>query len=143
MWPVSQVKSPIDLCILLLDDTDTFTTRPPVDLDAAQILETMESSRALPIPQISPGDMVESGVSSVDPSDATSAKELPCPDDYVDALEDQIDCVSSLFQTDHPIFYRPLIEMCSRSTFILLVPCRFWILDFDGMPESLLQNYST
>jgi hypothetical protein len=47
-------------------------------------------------PQISPGDNVESGVGSIDPSDATLVKELPCPDDYVDAPEDQIDCVFSL-----------------------------------------------
>jgi hypothetical protein len=75
---------------------DDFTLRPPVDLDVVQIFETMESSRALPLPQISPGDNVESGVGSIDRSDATLAKELPCPDDYVDAPEDQIDCVPSL-----------------------------------------------
>jgi hypothetical protein len=75
---------------------EDFTISPPVDLDVVQILETMESSTALPIPQISPGDNVESGVSSIGPSDDTSAKELPCPDDYVDAPEDQIDCVPSL-----------------------------------------------
>jgi hypothetical protein len=72
------------------------TICPPVDLDVVQILETMGSSRALPIPQISPGDNVESGVGSIDPSDATLAKELLCPDDDVDAPEDQINCVSSL-----------------------------------------------
>jgi hypothetical protein len=92
----SRVKSPVDLCILLPDDTDDFAIRPSVDLDVIQILETMESSKALPIPQILPGDNVESGVGSIDPSDAALAKELPCPDDYVDAPEDQIDCVPSL-----------------------------------------------
>jgi ATP-dependent exoDNAse (exonuclease V) alpha subunit len=40
---LSQVKSPVDLCILLPDDMDDFTIRPPVDLDIIQILETMES----------------------------------------------------------------------------------------------------
>jgi hypothetical protein len=79
---------------------DDFAIRPPVDLDIVQILETMESLRTLPIPQISPGDNVESGVGSIDPSDATLAKELPCSDDYVDAPEDQIDCVPSL---DHDV----------------------------------------
>jgi hypothetical protein len=39
-----------------------FTIRPPVDLDVVQILVTMKSARVLPIPQISPGDNVESGV---------------------------------------------------------------------------------
>jgi hypothetical protein len=93
---LSRVKSLFDRCILLPDDIDDFTIRPPVDLDVVQILETMKYSRALPIPQISPGDNVESGVGSIDPSDATITKELPCPDDYVDAPEAQIDCVPSL-----------------------------------------------
>jgi hypothetical protein len=55
----------------------------------------MEFSRALPIPQISPRHKVKSGVDSIDPSDTALAKEFPCPDDYVDAPEDQIDCVPS------------------------------------------------
>jgi hypothetical protein len=93
---LSRVKGPVDLCILLHDDMDDFTIRPPVNHDVVQILETIESSRALSIPQFSPGDNVESGVGSIDPSDATLAKELPCPDDYVDAPEDQIDYVPSL-----------------------------------------------
>jgi hypothetical protein len=93
---LSRVQSPVDLCILTSDDMDNFTIRPPVDLDVVQILERMESSKALPIPQISPGDNAESGVGSIDPSGATLAKELPCPDDYIDGLEDQIDCVPGL-----------------------------------------------
>jgi hypothetical protein len=60
---------------------DDFIIRPPVDLNIVQNLETMDSSRALPIPQISPGDKVESGTGSIDPPDAALAKELPCPDD--------------------------------------------------------------
>jgi hypothetical protein len=48
---LSRAKSPVDLCILLPDDTDDFIIRPPVDLNVVQILETMESSRALPIPK--------------------------------------------------------------------------------------------
>jgi hypothetical protein len=65
-----RVKRPVDLCILLPDDLDDFTIRPPVDLDVVQILYTIESSRALPIPQISPGDNVESGIGPIDRSDA-------------------------------------------------------------------------
>jgi hypothetical protein len=49
---LSRVKSPVDLCILLPDDMDDFTVRPPVELDVVQILETMEPSRALRIPQL-------------------------------------------------------------------------------------------
>jgi hypothetical protein len=75
---LSREKSPVDLYTLLPDDMDDFTIRPPVDLDVVQILETMESSRARPIPQISPGDNVESGVGSIDPSEATLAK-TPLP----------------------------------------------------------------
>jgi hypothetical protein len=77
-----------------------FTIHPPVDLDVVQILETMESLRAISIPQMSPGHNVESDIGSIDPSDATLAKELPCPDDYVDAPDNQIDCVPSL---DHDV----------------------------------------
>jgi hypothetical protein len=44
---LSQIKSPIDLCILLPDDMNDFTIPPPVGLDVVQILETMESSRGL------------------------------------------------------------------------------------------------
>jgi hypothetical protein len=75
------VKSPGDLCILLPDDMDDFTIRPPVDLDVAQILKTIQSSRRLPIPEMSPSDNIESGIASIDPSNATLLGELPCPDD--------------------------------------------------------------
>jgi hypothetical protein len=93
---LSRIKSPADLCILLPDDMDDFTIRPPVATDVIPILETMESSRALPIPQISSGYNAGSGVCSIDPSGTTLAKELYCPDDYVGAPEDQIDCAPSL-----------------------------------------------
>jgi hypothetical protein len=56
----------------------------------------MQSSRRLSIPQISPGDNVESGIAFIDPSDATLSHEFPCPDDYLDAPDDQIRCVPSL-----------------------------------------------
>jgi hypothetical protein len=68
---------------------DDFTIRPAVDVDVFQILETMQSYRFLPIPQILPGDNVESGVTSIDPSDATLLDEPPCPDDFFDAFKDQ------------------------------------------------------
>jgi hypothetical protein len=74
---------------------DGFTVRLSVDVDAVQILETVQSFRPLPIPQISPGDNVESGIVSIDPSDATLSGEFPCPVDYFDAPEDQISCVPS------------------------------------------------
>jgi hypothetical protein len=97
---LSGVKSPGDLCILLPDDMDDFTIRPAVDVDVIQILETMHSSRPVPIPQILPGDSVESIITSIDPSDATLSDEFPYPDDYFDAPEDQICCVPSL---DHDV----------------------------------------
>jgi hypothetical protein len=93
---VSGAMSSGNLCILLPDDMDDFTIRPAVDLDIAQILETMQSPRTLPIPQISPGDNVESGIASIDLSKATLSDEFPCPEDYFDALKDQIRCVPSL-----------------------------------------------
>jgi hypothetical protein len=75
---------------------DGFTVRPSVDVDVAQIFETLQSFRTLPIPQLSPGDNVESGIASTDPSGATLSDEFPCPDDYFDAPADQIRCVPSL-----------------------------------------------
>jgi hypothetical protein len=75
---------------------DDFTIHPAVDVDIVQILGTMRSSRPPSISQISPGDNVESGIVSIDPSDATLSDEFPCPDDYLDALEDQIRCVPGL-----------------------------------------------
>jgi hypothetical protein len=93
---LSGAKSPGDLFILLPDEMDDFTIRPAVDIDVVQILETMQSPRPLSIPQNSPSDNVESGIASIDPSDATLADEFPCPDNYFDAPEDQIRCVPSL-----------------------------------------------
>jgi hypothetical protein len=77
-----------NLCILLPDDMDDFIIRPPVDVDVVQILKTMQYSRRLPIPQISPGDNGESGIASIDPSDAPLLGKFRCPDDYIDAPED-------------------------------------------------------
>jgi hypothetical protein len=75
---------------------DDFTIRPAVDLDVVQILETMQSSIPLPIPQMSPSGHIESGIVSIDPSDATLSDEFLCPEDCFDALEDQIHYVPSL-----------------------------------------------
>jgi hypothetical protein len=93
---LSGVKNSGSFCILLPDDMDDFTTRPSIDVNVVQILETMQSSRSLPIPHISPGDIVESGIAPIDPSDPTLSDEFPCPDDYSDAPEDQIRSVPSL-----------------------------------------------
>jgi hypothetical protein len=73
---------------------DDFTIHQAVDV--VQILEMMQSSRPIPIPQISPGDNVESDIASIDPSNATLSDEFPCPNDYFDAPRDQIRCVPSL-----------------------------------------------
>jgi hypothetical protein len=75
---------------------DDFAIRPAVDVDLIQILETIQSSRLLPIPQIWPSDNVESGIASIDPSDAALLDEFPCSDDDFDAPEDQMRCIPSL-----------------------------------------------
>jgi hypothetical protein len=46
---------------------DDFAIRPAVNPDIVQIFEMMQSARPLPIPQISPGDNVESGIASNQP----------------------------------------------------------------------------
>jgi hypothetical protein len=56
----------------------------------------MQSSRRLPIPQISPGDDVKSGIVSIDPSKAALSDEFLYPDDYFGAPEDQVHCVPGL-----------------------------------------------
>jgi hypothetical protein len=77
---------------------DDFTIDSAVDVDVVQILEMMQSSRPLPISQLSPGDNVESGIVSINPSDAILSDEFPCPDDSFNAPEDQIRCIPSLNQ---------------------------------------------
>jgi hypothetical protein len=47
---LSGVNSPGNLCILLTGDMDDFIIRAAVDVGVVQILETMQSSRPLPIP---------------------------------------------------------------------------------------------
>jgi hypothetical protein len=88
---------------------DDFTIRPAVDV--VEILETMQSSRPLPIPHISPGRNFESGIASIDPFDATLSDEFPCPDDYFDAPEDQIHYIPSL---DHDAVEMYMIPNQSR-----------------------------
>jgi hypothetical protein len=73
-----------------------FAIRRAVDLDVIQTLETMQSPRPLPILKMSPGDNVESGVASIDPSGAPLSNEFPCPDDRFKASKDQTRCVPSL-----------------------------------------------
>jgi hypothetical protein len=75
---------------------DDFTIRPAVDVDVVQILEAIQSSTPLPIPEMSPGHNVDSGIASIDPSDATISDEFPCPDGDFNAPEDQIRCVPTL-----------------------------------------------
>jgi hypothetical protein len=75
---------------------DDFTIRAVVDLDVVQILETMQSSRRLPIPQISPGDDVKSGIVSIDPSKTALSDKFLYPDDYFGAPEDQVRCFPGL-----------------------------------------------
>jgi hypothetical protein len=59
-----------------------------------------QSSRPRPIPYISPGDTAASVIASIEPIDATLSHGLPCPDDSLDAPEDQIRCVPSF---DHDV----------------------------------------
>jgi hypothetical protein len=93
---LSGVKSPDNLCLLLPDDVDDFTIRPAVEVDGAQILETIQSSRPLLISQISPGDNLEPSIASIDPCAAILSDEFPWPGGDFDTPEDQIRCVPSL-----------------------------------------------
>jgi hypothetical protein len=93
---LSGVKSRGNLYILLPDDMDDFAIHSAVDVDVVQILWPVQSSRPLSIPQNSPGDNAESGIASIDPSDATLSGEFHCLDDCFDAPENQIRCVPSL-----------------------------------------------
>jgi hypothetical protein len=101
---LSRVKSPANLCSLLPDDMADFIIHPCVNLDVVQIPEKMQSSRLLPIPQMSPGDNVESDVASIDRSDAALSKEFPCSDDSFDFAEGQIDFVPRLDEDAVEIF---------------------------------------
>jgi hypothetical protein len=111
---LSRARSPDNLCILLPEDMDSFIIHPPVDVDVVRIVETMQSSKPLPIPHISPGDNVESSIASVNPSHAALSNELPCHDDYFDTHENQIVFPASIMM---PLKY--LIR--TRLRFLLMV----------------------
>jgi hypothetical protein len=78
---LSRVKSPADLCILLPNDMDDFTIRPPVDPDVVQIVESMSPSGGPLIALPLPANNIQPDLSSLAGSDATQSHELPCPDD--------------------------------------------------------------
>jgi hypothetical protein len=68
---LSRVTSPADLCILLPDDMDDFTIRPPVDTDTVQIVESMSLSGDPPIAPPFLADNIQPDLSSSDRSDTT------------------------------------------------------------------------
>jgi hypothetical protein len=115
---LSRVKNPGDLWILFPDDMDDFTIRQPVDQDAIQILETMQSSGSLPIPRILPDNNVESGIASIEPSGASLSDELSC----LDVPDDPIRCVPNLDHDAFEIFDLYLAEI------LLDVQIMSWIL---------------
>jgi hypothetical protein len=82
------VKSLADLCILLHDDMDDFTIRPPVDADVVPIVESMIYSGAPLLASPLHPDIIPPDRSSLDESDTTQSDELPCPNDYLDTPED-------------------------------------------------------
>jgi hypothetical protein len=74
-----------------------------------------------------PGDNIESGIASIDPSGTNLSNEFPCPDDYFNALEDQIRCVPNLDHDAVEIFdpYQAAIH--------LNVQIMSWILEDQQM----------
>jgi hypothetical protein len=93
---LSGVKSPGGLCILLPDDMDAFSLRPPIDLDVVQILETMQPFRPH---QSSKFRLVIKSSLVLLPSirlTQLSQTNSLAPDDYFDPPDDQIRCVPSL-----------------------------------------------
>jgi hypothetical protein len=103
---VSRVKSSDDLCVLLQDDMDNFTIHPTVNLDVVEILSTMQSSRPLPIPKISPGDDVESGIASIRPSDVRHSSSRPARwsgetcDTNVQAADGKVPPAAQIFRSE-------------------------------------------
>jgi hypothetical protein len=88
---LSRVKRPDDLRILLPPDTDDFTIRPPVDRSVVQIIETMNHSSASPItPHLAVPD-ASPDFSSPDCPDRISSDGRPCPNEYFDSPEEQLD----------------------------------------------------
>jgi hypothetical protein len=68
---ISRLKSPGDLCILLPDDLDDFTIRPPVDPDVVQLLESISPSGVPLVAPDFPADNIQRDPSSLDGSDTT------------------------------------------------------------------------
>jgi hypothetical protein len=86
---LSRVKSPAVLCILLPDDMDDFTIRPPVDPDVVQIVESINASGGPLAALRLPTDNLQPNRYSFDESDTTQSDEIPCPNDDLDAPEDE------------------------------------------------------
>jgi hypothetical protein len=67
---------------------DGFTIRPPVDMDAVNIIEKLNCSGPTPTTSFLAAQKVDLLRSSVHSSGWTSSGELPCPGDYFDASND-------------------------------------------------------
>jgi hypothetical protein len=84
------VRNPADLFILLPHDIDDFTIRRPVDPNVGKIVDSIIYPGDPQIPtRLAIGD-IQPDLFSIGGSDTTFSQELPCPDDYLDALEDEI-----------------------------------------------------
>jgi hypothetical protein len=68
---------------------DDFTIYPLVDADVVQKVESTSPSDGPLIAPRLPGDNIQPDFSSFDGSDTIQSDELLCPDDYVDASEDE------------------------------------------------------
>jgi hypothetical protein len=75
---------------------DDFTIRPLVGADAVRIVESMSPSDGPPIVPALPADCVQPELSSFDRSDTAQSHELPWPDDYLDAPEDDTESLSGV-----------------------------------------------
>jgi hypothetical protein len=72
---------------------DDFTIRPPVDADVIRIVESMSHSGGPRIPPPLPADNTQPDLCSLDESDTTQSHELPCPDDDLNAPEDETESI--------------------------------------------------
>jgi hypothetical protein len=73
---LSRVKSAADLCILLPDDKEDFTIRPPIDPDVVQIVESITPSGGPLIARPLRVDNIQPDLSSLDGSDTSQSHEL-------------------------------------------------------------------
>jgi hypothetical protein len=96
---------------------DDFAICPPVDPDVVQIVESISPSGG---PLIAPPLTtynIQPDLSSLDRSDATQSHELPCPDDYLDAPEDETHSLPGVeYQAPeivhpHPVDIPPNVEI--------------------------------